>query len=161
MRIARSIGSVARPLFLLACLGATVAAARPDRRVVDRITVGDVRNEQEHAYAGEDVTAGVAQGRAFRQTRGWMRYALTVFDDTEVTIACTFLGSDAPQTFDLTVENQVVASYTFRSAQPATMELRVPLALTKGHTNIIVVLRATNGPTPALVELRSVQDHNE
>jgi hypothetical protein len=37
----------------------------------------------------------------------------------------------------------------------------VPLELTKGHTNILVMLRATNGPTPALLELRSIQDHNE
>jgi hypothetical protein len=37
----------------------------------------------------------------------------------------------------------------------------VPVAHTKGHTNTSVGLRATHGPTPALVELRSVQDHNE
>lgn len=129
---------------------------------MDRITVGDVRSEVEHAYAGEGVTTGVAAGRAFRQTRGWMRFALTVFDDTEVTIACTFAGTgDVPQVFDLIVENQVVASYTFHSADAAVVELRVPLALTKGRTNILVVLRATNGPTPALLELRTVQDHNE
>ena len=103
-----------------------------------------------HAYDGADVTSGVAGGRAFRETRGWMRYALTVFDDTEVTVACTFLGIDAPRTFELIVENRLVSSYTFRSTETATVDLRVPLELTKGHTNILVMLRATNGPTPAL-----------
>lgn len=137
-------------------------AAGADRRIVDRVTIGDPRSEREHAYAGDSVIAGVSDGRTFRQARGWMRYALTVFDDTEVSISCSFLGNgDAPQTFDLMVENQVVGSYTFRSAQPTTVEFRVPLAITRGHTNILVVLRATNGPTPPLVELRSVQDHNE
>ena len=146
---------------LTACLGATVAAGG-DRRIVDRVTVGDLRSEVEHAYAGEGVTTGVTAGRTFRQARGWMRFALTVFDDTDVTITCTFLGNgDMPQVFDLMVENQLVASYTYHSADAAVVELRVPRALTKGRTNILVVLRATNGPTPALVEIRTVQDHNE
>ena len=148
--------------FLLACcLGATLAA-RPDRRIVDRITAGDARSEQEHAYAGENATPGHLGVRTFREARGWMRYALTIFDDTEVTIACTFLGSgDAPRTFDLVVEGHVVASHTVRSADSSTINILVPLEITKGRTNILVMLRATIGPTPALLEMRSVQDHNE
>jgi hypothetical protein len=151
---------VAHLLLLIGTLSATIAA-RPDRRIVDRVTVGDVRSEQDHAYAGENVTTGASEGRTFRQARNWMRFALTVFDDTEVTVACTFLGSDTPQTFDLIVESRVVTSHTFRSTETRTVEFRVPLEFTKGRTNILVMLRATNGQTPALLELRSVQDHNE
>jgi hypothetical protein len=160
MHARHPIITASKRFLLVVGLSATVAA-RPDRRIVDRITIGDVRSEQDHAYAGADVTSGVAGDRAFRQTRAWLRYALTIFDDTEVTVAFTFLGSDAPRTFDLIVENHLVSSYTFRSAETATVELRVPLELTRGQTNILVTLRATNGPTPALLELRSVQDHNE
>lgn len=153
--------TAAKRLVFLGILCTTIAA-RPDRRIVDRVTMGDVRSEQDHAYAGEDVSTGVAEGRTFRQARGWMRFALTVFDDTEVTVACTFLGTGAPQTFDVIVENHLVTSYTFSAADRSTIELRVPLEITKGHTNILVMLRATNGSrTPALLELRSVQDHNE
>lgn len=147
-------------LLLVACLGATVAA-RPDRRIVDLVSIGDARSEQAHAYEGADVVVGTSDGRSFRETRGWMRYALTVFDDTEVTISCTFVGVDAPRLFELIVENRVVSVHMFHSAKTATIDLRVPLELTKGHTNILVMLRAKDGPTPALVELRSVQDHNE
>ena len=85
-------------LLLLACLGATIAA-RPDRRIVDRVTIGDARSEQAHAYEGADVATGTAGDRTFRETRSWMRYALTVFDDTEVTISCTFVGVDTPRMF--------------------------------------------------------------
>jgi hypothetical protein len=151
-------------LLVLTSLAATVSAYRPDRRIVDRVIVGDVTSEQAHAYDGDGVTTGVAAGRTWRQARGWMRYALTVFDDTEVTVACTFAGTDdAPRTFELIVENHVVTSYTFRSRStaPETVELRVPIEVTRGHTNIMVMLHATNGPTPALIELRTVQDHNE
>jgi hypothetical protein len=107
------------------------------------------------------VVTGTADGRTFRATHSWMRYALTVFDDTEVTISCTFLGVDAPRTFELIVENRVVSTHSFNSAKTATIEMHVPLELTKGRTNILVTLRAIDGPTPALVEVKTVQDHNE
>lgn len=124
--------------------------------------MGDVTSEESHAFAGDGVTAGTADGRAFKQSTRWMRSALTVFDDTEVTIAATFLGSpDTTRTFDVIVENHVVTTYTYRSAQLSTVEFRVPLAITSGKANVLIVLRAINGSTPRLVELRSVQDHNE
>lgn len=157
MRIRRPTVAISTCLLLIACLG----AARPDRRIVDRVTIGDVGSEQDHAYGGVEVSSGVSEGRVFRETRGWLRYGLAIFDDTEVTVAFTFLGAQAPRTFDFIIDNQVVSTYTFRSGSTTTVELRVPLALTKGKTNILVTLRATSGPTPALLGLRSVQDHNE
>jgi hypothetical protein len=134
-----------RRLLLLACLGATVAA-RPDRRIVDRVTIGDARSEHEHAAA---------------KGAGWVRYALNVFDDTEVTVSCTFAGTTVPRTFDLIVENKMATTHTFNSRDSATVEFRVPLSVTEGRTNILVMLKATKGPVPALISLRSVQDHNE
>ena len=143
---------------------ATTLAGRHDRRVVDRIQIGDARSELDHAYEGKDVTSGVSGGRTFRQTRGWIRYALNVFDDNEVTVACTFLGNDnSARTFDLIVENHVVTTYTLRAYSDAatTVEFRVPFDITKGRTNILVTIRAAKGPTPALLELRTLQDHLE
>lgn len=151
---------IAHSVLALALLAAV--AVHGDRRIVDRVSVGDIDSEVSHAYGGDGVTTGTADGRAFRQTRGWIRYALTVFDDTEVTIAATFLGSpDTTRTFDVIVENHVVATHTFRSADVDTVEFRVPFAITEGRANVLVVLRAINGSTPRLIELRSVQDHNE
>ena len=149
---------------LAAC--ATVAWANPfaarDRRVVDLVAAGSARSEAEHGYAGHDDSTGTIDGRAYRQARGWMRYAVTTFDDTEVTIACTFLGS-ASGSFDLIVEDSVIATkrVDVTTGTPTVVELLVPLAVTKGKTSIAVVLRAHNGPTPRLHELRTIQDHNE
>lgn len=117
--------------------------ARPDRRIVDRVVMGDRRSEQEHACQRADA---------------WTRCALSVFDDTEVTISATFAASETPRTFDLVVENTVVTSRTFKSRDSATVELRVPSPVTHGRTNILVTLR---GDVPPLVSLRSIQDHNE
>ena len=149
---------------LAAC--ATAIAASPfrhhDRRVVDLVAAGRPESEAEHGYAGHDDSTGSAHGRAYRQARGWMRYAVTTFDDTEVTIACTFLGS-ASGSFDLIVEDSVIATkrVDVTTGTPTVVELLVPFAVTKGKTSIAVVLRAHNGPTPRLHELRTIQDHNE
>jgi hypothetical protein len=149
---------------LTAC--ATAMAASPfmhlDRRVVDRVEAGRPESDADHGYAGYDDTTGTADGRAYRQARGWMRYAVTTFDDTEVTIACTFLGS-ASGSFDLIVEDSVIATkrVDVTTGTPTVVELLVPFAVTKGKTSIAVTLRAHDGPTPRLHELRTIQDHNE
>src|SRR5689334_19416299 len=99
-----------RRTLLVACLAATVAA-RPDRRIVDVVTVGDARSEHDHGYAADGTTTGSVHGRTFRQARGWMRVALNVFDDAEVTVAATLAGNTAPQSFELVVENQYITTY--------------------------------------------------
>ena len=149
---------------LAACATAMAASPfrRPDRRVVDLLEAGNALSEADHGYAGHDDTTGTADGRAYRQARGWMRYAVTTFDDTEVTIACTFLSS-ASGSFDLIVEDSVIATkrVDVTTGTPTVVELLVPFAVTKGKTSIAVMLRAHSGPTPRLHELRTIQDHNE
>ena len=44
--------------------------SRLDRRVVDVAEAGNARSERDHGYVGDDVSRGVADGRAFRQGRG-------------------------------------------------------------------------------------------
>lgn len=135
-----------------------------DRRIVDRATVGDPRSEAVHGYVGHDVTEGIAVGRAFRQARGWMRYAMTTFDDTEVTVALTMAGVDSiTRQYDLIVEDSLVAtrSFTAKGGTPVVVEHLVPFVLTKGKAEITVVIRGHEGQTPALHEVRTVQDHNE
>ncbi len=134
-----------------------------DRRVVDRVQLGEARSEAAHGYAGHDVVAGVAGGTSFRQARGWMRYALTTFDDTEVTVACTFVRTEGLiGPYDVVVEDSVIATRTHSSSTASSVvEIRVPFSITKGRTNIAIMIRARGGLTPALSELRTVQDHNE
>jgi hypothetical protein len=158
-------------LSLALLLGALATHAPPgaplDRRVVDTVHAGDPQSEAAHGYAGHDAHAGQANGATYREASGWMRYALTTFDDTEVTVACTFAaaGSEQPavsRRFEVVVEDSVVASSELTpSAETHTVNIVVPQSLTRGKTNIAVVVRARGGLTPALRELRTVQDHNE
>lgn len=134
------------------------------RRVVDIVTMGDARSEREHEYAGERIREGVIDGRIFRQAAGWLCVSLTVYDDTEVTLVGTFRGSAGePIAFELLVEGRKVTAPAFvsPSTTPVRVEFRVPIALTQAKTRISVMLRATNGPTPGLIELRTVQEHLE
>lgn len=162
----------ASPLVRTAALAGLLAtadslmAARPfplpDRRVVDLVEVGNARSDALHGYAAHDDTTGTADGYAFRQARGWIRYALLTFDDTDVTIACTFVGI-ASGSYDLIVEDSLIASRHFAAAAntPTVVEILVPFEVTKGKTSIAVMLRARGGPTPRLHQLRTIQDHNE
>ncbi len=147
-----------------------------DRRIVDTVRVGDTVSDASHGYAASDVVSGTINGKRYRSARGWMRYALTTFDDTEVTLACTFLRGDGATTataqrYDVLVEDSLIATRALPalrnevsselSTMPVVEEVVIPFVLTKGRTSIAVTIRAHDGPTPALSELRVIQDHNE
>ena len=156
-----------RSLLLLSSLAVglfTTVPSHIDRRVVDTVSAGDAESEATHGYAGHDDFTGVSDNKPFRQARGWMRYALTTFDDTPVTVACTFVSNGhVPRSYDVIVEDSLVATRTFISASvtPVVVEIAVPFNLTKGRTDIAVFIRARGGLTPALRELRTIQDHYE
>ena len=146
----------------LAALAASLPA--PDRRIVDSVTVANLASETSHGYAGQADTVGLADGVRFRQTRGWLHYALRTFDDTEVTLALSFVPTDSvSRDYDVVVADSVIAtrSYAGRRDSLPTVEVPVPFALTRGKASIIVLLRARGGLTPPLREVRTIQDHNE
>jgi len=141
-----------------------------DRRVVDVVEVGDAVSEAAHGFDGSDVVRGAVNGKAFRQTRGWMHFAMKTFDDTPVTIACTFLvsgGNPSPRTFELVVEDSVVARRTVTvssdtaAVEPLVVEFPVPFSLTKGKTSIAIFVRGRGALTPAFHQIRTIQDHYE
>ena len=150
-------------LALLTTLAPT-RSARRDRRIVDVVEAGNARSELAHGFVGVSTLAGASQGATYRQARGWMRYALTTFEDTDVTVAFTFVALDsASNRFDVVVEDSVIVtrSWSPGSATSPVVEVVVPFALTKGKNNIAVTLRARDGKTPALRDVRTIQDHLE
>ena len=156
---------------IVAALCAAGVAAAPaaapvgqGRRVVDLVEPGDARSARDHEAAGEGITEGTAAGRAFRQATGWLRYTLRTYDDTEVTVACLCRGTEGRRvTFELLVDGQAAGTHVLESpsAQPVLKEWRLPEPLTQGKTKIAVTLRGVGGPTPGVIELRTVQEHLE
>ena len=159
-----AIGLARVLLITLLVLSLAPVAASQGLRVVDVVKVGDPASEREHDYAGEGATAGAIDGRAYRQAHGWLSYAMAVYEDTEVTLSCVLRGTEGRSlAFDLLVEGRPVKKHTVvsPSSRPAIVDLRIPFEITKGLTVIHVMLRAVDGPTPALFELRTVQEHLE
>ncbi len=151
-------------LIVLSTMAMASIAAAQGLRVVDVVTVGDRVSEAEHEYSGDGVIDGTIDGKPYRQTRGSLSYALNVFDDTEVTVVCLFRGTEGrPLAFDLLVEGRKVKTSTLvtPSAAPSSVEIRIPRDFTRNLTRIFITLRAVDGPTPGLLELRTVQEHLE
>lgn len=170
--LAASAGGVPTTAAVVGCPGVRTLHLAPrishvaaqGRRVVDAVTVGDPRSERAHEYAGEDATAGGTGATRFVQARGWLRYSLATYDDAEVTVRCTFRGSEGQRLpFELLVEGRSILTHTFVSASTAaaTVDLAVPLSVTRGKTVISVMIRAVNGPTPGLINLQTIQEHLE
>ncbi len=139
-----------------------------DRRVVDVVLVGEDTSAATHGFDGREVSRGSLHGQTFRQTRAWMHLSLKTFDDTRVTVAYACIGADtlgraAPLQFELVVEDSVLATPTLALAlgESATTEVSVPFSLTRGKTSIAVLIRARGGRSPAVRELRTIQDHHE
>ncbi len=156
-------GGVPETAAVLGTAGAPPLALQ-GRRVVDVVHVGDPRSERDHEYAGEDVTAGAIGGTRFVQTRGWLRYSLATYDDSEVTVRCTLRDSEGQRlSFELLVEGRSILTHTFvsASAAPSTVDVPVPMKVTRGKTVVSVMIRAVNGPTPALITLQTIQEHLE
>ena len=112
--------------------------------MVDVAHVGDAQSEFAHGFAAHDLVSGVIDGKAYRQTNGWMHFAMKTFEDTEVTVALSFVGIDTvSRPFDIVVEDSVLATRTVTAplAQPAAVDVLVPFPLTKGKTSITVVIR--------------------
>jgi hypothetical protein len=149
---------------MLLALSLPSADAAQGRRVVDLVKAGNAASEREHDYDGAGATVEAIDGRTFRQARGWLSYSMTVYEDTEVTLACTFRGSDGQKiAYDLFVEGRKIVTHTFVSPSPAPVNVafRIPFDVTRGLTSIHVMLKAAGGPTPGLLELRTVQEHLE
>lgn len=159
----------ASALLLLALSAALPLAPRPnrpppDRRVVDTAIAGNAESEAAHGFVGQGDESGATDGKTWRRARGFMRFALRTFDDTEVTVAWVFAATDTvARRFDVVVEDSLIATRVFqaRAGVSPVVEVAVPFAVTHGRTNIAVIIRAHGDVTPALREVRTVQDHNE
>lgn len=149
--------------------GQVATARRHDRRIVDRVVAGDAASEAAHGYAGFDSVAGTDGMGSYRASNGWMHYAMTTFEDTEVTLSLIFTTDSLQRSFDTFVEGSLVATTALEatdtnslgSTNAVPVDILVPLHLTAGKSGVAVLIRARGNVTPRLREMRIVQDHNE
>jgi hypothetical protein len=153
--------------FLLSLLGGPCAEhpACQGVRVVDAVNVTMAREEVSHALDGEEMAVGETAGRKWRSATGWFGYTLRIYEDTALTIACTFAdGGGPPVAFDLLVNDRKVATEIRErgSSNPREFKVTLPLAETAGKTEVTVTFRAHAGSrTARLLDVRTVQEHLE
>ncbi len=149
---------------LTGIFGAERAAAQ-GVRVVDGVDVTSAREETAHALHGEEMTVGEVAGRKWRSATGWFGYSLRIYEDTPLTIVCTFAEADADrEAFDVLVDGRQVAAEVRAPQRPNPKDLRLTLPLpdTAGKSQVTITFRAHPGArTARLLEVKSVQEHLE
>lgn len=169
-----------RPAALLTLLAIggmlTTAAVNDfvDRRVVDAVRVGDFESELHRGFADHESNAASDSLGSYRVVSGWLHYSLATFEDTEVTVGIALTSEREPRLVDVLVEDSLIRTVNTDSLnQPGIrvasaagagitmLEIDVPFTLTRGKSQITVVLRSRNGVTPKLREVRTIQYHNE
>jgi len=155
------------PIILAALLGVPDGggAAYQGVRVVDAVNVAAAREEISHALDGEEMTVGETEGRRWRSATGWFSYTLRIYEDTPLTIVCTFAETGGSrEAFDVLVDGRKAATQVREPQGPHPREFRfnLPLADTAGRTEVTVTLRAHAGSrTARLLEVKNVQEHLE
>jgi len=147
------------------CVPWTVGASGQGVRVVDAVNVTSAREEVAHGLDGEGMTVGEAAGRKWRSATGWFSYALRIYEDTALTVGCTFADADGDgEAFDVLVDGREVATRvrTPRGSAPKEDRFTLPLAETAGKTQVTVTFRAHVGSrTARLLQVRGMQEHLE
>lgn len=141
------------------------SSSHADRRTVDQVSAGNAQSELSHGFAEHASTWGVDERGSYRETTGWIHYALATFEDTEVTLRMVFSGDSIARQYNVVVQDSVIASGTITNDQLKQVDFPVPFVLTKGRSFISVTVQAHSGgsstPTPKLRLIQTVQEHNE
>jgi hypothetical protein len=95
------------------------------------VAPGEQQPESDHAFAGEDAEAGVANGKHWRRASGWFSYALKDRKLEAKTLRLTFSGGDAGPAFDVLVNGRQIATITLeKNAQEFyTKDVAIPAEL--------------------------------
>jgi uncharacterized protein len=141
-----------------------VAAREKDleRRAVDSVTVGSEESERTHGFKGEKATEGTFEGRRWREaTDGWLSYDLKTAPGKQVTLVCTYRGSEGRRrAFDILVDGERIAGEELLNhpTELFQMEYAIPERLTRGRERITVRFQALPGATAgSIFDVRVIQ----
>ena len=132
-------------------------------RELDRVFVfpratTEIASETDHGLKGDKVSTGIIPGTAYsyRQAEpgGWFSWTLKVDPGVPMELVCTYSGSDVNRTFDILVENEVVATQVLNQERPWHLIDRVtpvPKRLTQGKDRVVVTFKANHGTVAGAV----------
>ena len=123
------------------------------QQTIDSVVIGDEQSENQHTLQGEKTNHGQAFDRAWRHATGggWFSYRLKTDPDTELSVFCAYWGGDGGQRrFAIFVDGQGVGRQILASKKPGEFfgaEYRIPAAVTKGKSEVVVKIAADPGAT--------------
>lgn len=91
-----------------------------EARTVDRVTPGEQQPEVEHNLQGVETESGIHLGRRWRHAYQWFSYELKNFEHDAKHVRMTLFGGDVGRTFDLMLNDYLVATVNVDDAAGAT-----------------------------------------
>ncbi len=117
------------------------------KRLVDRVVVGDPDSEREHNLKAENSSLGELRGERWRHAvdGGWFSYDVRVLPGQATMLLCTYWGSDVGRTFDILIDREKIATQTVNVNFPGDffdVEYKIPFELTRGKEKVSVKFQA-------------------
>ncbi|MFZ2054681.1 MAG: beta-L-arabinofuranosidase domain-containing protein [Candidatus Aminicenantales bacterium] len=122
------------------------------KRLVDRVVIGQPESEKEHNLQSEKSSSGELRGEKWRQAAdgGWFSYDVRVLPGQPMVLLCTYWGSDVGRTFDILVEGTKIATQTVNVNFPGDffdVEYKIQPELVRGKEKVSVRFQAPDGGT--------------
>jgi uncharacterized protein len=141
----------------------TVARAdkERERHTIDAVSIGQQQPEVERGFVGEGTETGLHHGRRWRHGR-WFQYTLDTKGEPAVDLAVTYWGGDRDRTFDIQVNDVLLATERLVGARPDDFfEQRypIPAAVLAAAPNgqLTVSFSARTGLAGGIFDLRLVR----
>jgi DUF1680 family protein len=124
-----------------------------EARTIDRLRLGEMQPERDHAFTGEGLTAGEGHGRKWRATSegGWFSFVMKVDSTAGNTLLCSYWGDDhRGRSFDIQIDGQTIATQNLVALKQSkfyVFSYPLPDQLVKGKQTVTVKLVSHNART--------------
>ncbi len=131
-------------------------------RTIDSVEVGAAEPERAHDFAATGAVVADFDGRMGREAAGqaWFSVALKTRADAPLSLYCLYRGGEGKRrAFDILVEGEKIATETlpYHPTELLDVEYRIPEALTRGKTRIVVKFQPQDQASTAQVfEVRTL-----
>jgi len=133
-------------------------------RTIDRVRLGEMQPERDHAFTGEGMEVGDAHGRKWRSAEngGWFSFVIKVDSSAGNTLLCSYWGDDhRGRTWDIQVDGQTIATQnltTFKQSKFYDIGYPIPRELVMGKQTVTVKFVARNkhtsvGPVSGVIRM--------
>jgi uncharacterized protein len=143
-----------------------IKAQELEAHTIDRLRLGEMQPERDHAFTGENLHGGEAHGRQWRSTEdgGYFSFSMGVDSAAANTLICSYWGDDLRgRIFDIQIDGQTIATQnlgSFRQSKFYEISYPVPQELVRGRQTVTVRFVAhspQNGVGPVSGVIRMVR----